>query len=371
MVARVLIIGGYGNFGSYIAKSLAPDPAIQLMIGGRSKQKAQTFAATLNAANTPEAHAIDITQPLTTPFAEIAPAITIHTTGPFQGQDYRVAKACIAQHSHYLDLADARHFVTNITQLNPEARAANVVVVSGASSVPCLSAAVIDHYRPAFAQLDSIDYGISAAQQTNRGLATTSAVLSYVGKPITRLRNGTMQTVHGWQDTHAVKYPAIGWRLFGNCEIPDLDLFPPRYPGLRNLRFAAGHELKILHAGTWALSWLVRAGLIPALETHAERLLQLTFLFDRFGTSQSGFHMFLSGQDHNKQPKQTRFYIIARSGHGPYIPCIPAILLAKRLAGNEHPAAGAMPCLDLITLEDYLAALKHLDISIQVDPRDA
>jgi saccharopine dehydrogenase-like NADP-dependent oxidoreductase len=39
MVMRVLIIGGYGNFGSYIAKSLAGDPTIQLLIGGRSIEK--------------------------------------------------------------------------------------------------------------------------------------------------------------------------------------------------------------------------------------------------------------------------------------------------------------------------------------------
>jgi hypothetical protein len=58
-----------------------------------------------------------------------------------------------------------------------------VLVVSGASSVPCLTAAVIDVYLPAFARLEAVDYGISAAQHTNRGLATTSAVLSYGDRP--------------------------------------------------------------------------------------------------------------------------------------------------------------------------------------------
>ena len=52
----------------------------------------------------------------------------------------------------------------------------------------CLTAAVIDHYRPGFRRIESVDYGISAAQQTNRGLATTSAVLSYVGKPFTTMK---------------------------------------------------------------------------------------------------------------------------------------------------------------------------------------
>ena len=51
-----------------------------------------------------------------------------------------------------------------------------------------LTTAVIDHYRPGFRRIESVDYGISAAQQTNRGLATTSAVLSYVGKPFTTMK---------------------------------------------------------------------------------------------------------------------------------------------------------------------------------------
>jgi hypothetical protein len=377
VVARVLVIGGYGNFGSYIARSLAPDPQIRLLIGGRSNAKAQAFAARLGGAHPAEAHApaeghtIDIDGDLAAAFDRISPDIVVHTTGPFQRQDHRVARACIARGCHYLDLADARDFVVSIGQLDATARERGVIVVSGASSVPCLTAAVVDHYRPGFAQLDTIDYGISAAQQTNRGLATTSAILSYVGKPLLRLRDGRMQRAFGWQDTHAVRYPELGLRLFGNCDIPDLDLFPRRYPEVRSIRFAAGHELKILHAGTWALGWLVRLGLVRSLDAHARRLLKLAFLFDRFGSKRSGFHMFLAGVGRDGRPRRVRFFIVARSGHGPYIPCIPAILLAKRLSRDEVRVRGALPCLDLIGLEEYLGALEGLDISVHADPVDA
>ena len=205
--------------------------------------------------------------------------------GPVPAQDRRVARASIARGCHYLDLADARDFVVSIDDLDAAARERGVFVVSGASSVPCLTAAVIDHYRPGFTRLDVIEYGISAAQQTNRGLAATSAALNYVGKPLLRLRGGRMQRAFGWQGTHAVRYPEPGLRLFGNCDIDDFDLFPRRYPEVRSIRFAAGHELKLLHAGTWALGWLVRLGLVRSLDAHAKRLLQLAFLFYRFGSS--------------------------------------------------------------------------------------
>lgn len=367
MVARVLIIGGYGNFGSYIAKALAGDDQVQLLIGGRSAAKARAFGDGLTAAHPVEAHVIDVAGDVHAALARIAPDIVIHTSGPFQLQDAAVARACIAQGCHYVDLADARDFVTAIGALDAEARARGVLVVSGASSVPCLTAAVIDDHLPGFARLDRVDYGITTAQRTNRGPATTASVLGYVGKPFTALRGGAMRTVFGWQDLHAETYPQLGRRLFGNCDIPDLALFPARYPHLKTQRFSAGHELALLHIGTWLLSWVVRSKLLRSLADHAEALLRLAMRFDRFGSSRSGFHMFLSGTGHDGMPRHARFFLIAGSGHGPYIPCIPAILLARKLARGEMTQRGATPCLDLIGLAEYLAALDGLDITVARD----
>ena len=255
---RVLVIGGYGNFGGYISRRLSADPAIQLLVGGRSIERATGFSAQLQSPNPVEPVAIDISHDVQAALAAAAPDIVIHTVGPFQGQDYSVAEACIAAGAHYLDLADARSLVAGIDALNEAAKSKGVAVVAGASSVPCLSAAIVDRYSGEFGRLERLDYGISAAQQTNRGLATASAVLSYIGHPFTSLRNGRWRTVFGWQDLHSVRYPELGRRWFGNCDIPDLELFPERYPTLSTMCFAAGHEIAPLHFATWLLSGLVR-----------------------------------------------------------------------------------------------------------------
>lgn len=367
---RVLILGGYGNFGSYIARSLASDPEIKLLIAGRSREKAGAFAASLDGAAPAEGYAIDIESNLHQPLREFAPDMVIHTVGPFQGQSYSVAEACIGIGCHYVDLADGRAFVSGIEALDNAAKAADVLVVSGASSVPCLTAAVVDDALPRFESIEAIDYGISAAQQTNRGLATASAVLSYVGRPFRTLRDGGCKTVYGWQDLHAERYPELGLRLFGNCDVPDLELFPRRYPSLRTIQFGAGHEIKLLHLGTWLLSWGVRVGLLPSLGRYSERLLKWSFLFDPLGSSRSGFHMYLRGKDRDGGERTERFYVIARRGHGPLIPCMPAILLAKRLARNELPQRGARPCLDLISLEEFMGAFEGLDISVVRESAD-
>jgi hypothetical protein len=274
-----------------------------------------------------------------------------------------VARAAIGAGAHYLDLADARQFVTTIAELDDKAKSAGVAVISGASSVPCLTAAFIDRYKQPFARLETAIYGIAAAQATNRGLGTAAAILSYVGKPFTMLSRGKRARVFGWQGLHAVRYPELGSRLFGHCDIPDLELFPGRYPELRDLRFVAGHEVKLLHIATWLLSWVVRLGMVRSLAPYARQLLELSFLFDPFGSDKSGFHMVLGGVGHDGRPATLRIFMIARQVHGPYIPCVPAILLAKRLAAGAEIAAGARPCLDLVTLDEIMTAIAHLDIS--------
>jgi saccharopine dehydrogenase-like NADP-dependent oxidoreductase len=365
MTTRVLIIGGYGNFGRFICRSLAREPALQLLIAGRSLVKARTLANGLEAANRPEAVALDITADLAASLNEIRPDITIHTSGPFQAQGYEVAKACNAAGSHYIDLADGREFVAGIGSLDREARDNGVLVVSGASSVPCLTAALVDHYCSGFGRLESLDYGITTAQQTTRGLATTAAILSYTGKPFTTLIDGKRQAVYGWQGLHARRYTGLGRRWLGNCDIPDLALFPERYPSLKTIRFYAGLELPLVHWTLWLLSGLVRIGLIRRLERMAPLLLRTSFLFDRFGTDNSALHMELGGTDANGAQKRITFELTARSGDGPYIPCMPAILLTRKLAQGAIDRTGATPCLDLITLDEYLAALSDMDISWQ------
>jgi hypothetical protein len=187
--------------------------------------------------------------------------------------------------------------------------------------------------------------------------------LSYIGKPFSILKEGRPSRVFGWQGLRMVRYPELGWRLFGYCDIPDLDLFPSRYPDLRNLEFVAGHEVKLLHLGTWILSWMVRIGLVKSLDRYAAQLLGLSFLFDALGSDKSGFHMFLGGYDADGNAMRISIFMIARQIHGPNIPCVPAILLARRIAAGEAPAPGARPCLDLVDLDEYLSAIAHLDVT--------
>lgn len=360
---RVLIIGAYGNFGRAIAAQLAREPKIRLILAGRDAGQAAALAASLKASEVPEAARLDIAEPLRDVLASLRPDIVIHASGPFQGQDTRVAQACIAEGCHYLDLADGRDFVASISVLDSAARARGLFVCSGASSVPGLTSAVVDHYRPRFGALRALDYGIATAHLTNRGTATAAGVLSYAGKRFATLVDGRPATAYGWQGLRFRRFWGLGLRAMADCDIPDLALFPERYPGLKTIRFQAGTELMGLQLGLWLLTWLVRLRLISSLRALAPTLVRSSRIFDALGGDNSGFYMTLRGTDPDGRSREITFELVARQGDGLHIPSLPAVLMAKKLAAGQITETGARPCMGFLTLDELLAGFGEWDIA--------
>lgn len=359
---EVLILGGYGNFGKRIASALVRS-GVPVIIAGRNANKATALAAELGSLA--KAEAVDAENNLAAALMRLKPSAVINTCGPFQLKNYAVTEACIHYGVHYIDLADGRAFVTGISTLNDAAKAAGIWVISGASTVPGLSSAVLEHYKNEFSQIDSLVYGISPGQKAERGLATTQGILTYIGKPLKPV-SGDMKPRYGWQDIYRQQYPVLGGRWMANCDIPDLDLLPAHY-GIKHTRFSAGMENSVLHFGIWLMSWLVRLGLPLHLEKHASLLLRVSHWFDRFGTGDGGMHMIISGKTQNGEPHMRRWFIIGRDGDGPQIPCVPAIILARKLAMGQLPGSGAQACVGMVTLEEYLDELKSFAIRTYED----
>ncbi len=358
MRRSVLILGGYGNFGKRIAEGLTASK-VSVIIAGRNREKAEALKNELPPGLSQAAYC-DISQNLDEQLTELKPLVVINTCGPFQGSDYSVAETCIRHRSNYIDLADGRSFVAGISSLDAHAKHAGTAVVSGASTVPGLSSAVIEHFKGEFSEISHLKYGISPGQQAERGLATTQAVLSYVGKRLKPFPS-IKKPVYGWQDIYSQEYPQLGRRWMANCDIPDFDLLPERYR-IGTMQFSAGLELSVLHLGLWGLSWLVRAGLPLGLQRFAVPLLGMSNLFNSLGSAEGGMHMIMSGTDHAGNSHTRRWFIVAKNGDGPHIPTIPAIILARQLIRREAAHVGATPCLGMITLSAYLNELAKYNI---------
>jgi hypothetical protein len=357
----VLVIGGYGFFGSRLVERLANQQGLHVVVAGRSVEKARSLIEKLrpSARSTMSATALDIASP-TFPreLAAIAPAVTIHTSGPFQNQDLRVAQACLACGSHYVDLADGREFVQGIVALNGAAQAAGLCVISGASSVPALSGAAVDHLAKGFRQIQNIDIGISPGNRTERGLSTMQAILSYCGQPLP----GAPGT-HGWVGRHRHTYPApVGERLLSPCDVPDLTLLPGRYAGAPVVRFGAGLELRTLHRGMNAMAQLTRWGLVPDWSVHAPLLKRAADVFKTMGTDAGAMHVTVTGETPAGQPASRTWHLVATHGDGPFVPTLAAAALVRQLQAGAAAWVGARPCVGILSLADFARECDGLHI---------
>ena len=360
---RILVLGGYGHFGGRIARALAHDAA--LIIAGRDAAKAESAARALGPQH--EGVAFDYTADhLAARIRGLCADAVIHTSGPFQQQGYHVARACVAAGAHYIDLADGRAFVVGIAELDVEAREQGVLVTSGASTLPALSSAVIDEHAGHFVRLDSIDISIAPGQRAPRGRATLEAVLSYCGKPFEAWEHGRWKTVYGWQDLHRFRYPDFGVRWLARCDVPDLQLFPRRYAGagVQRVRFDAGLELTLGQGVFRLLSGAVRCGLVNDARRFAGFIQRSAGCVDWVGSDTGGMHVGLRGVDREGRVARIDWHLVARCGHGPEIPCVPAIVIARKLAAGTLAARGAMPCMGLMTLADFAEAITRARLDI-------
>jgi hypothetical protein len=310
---RIVVLGGSGNFGERVVREIKKDPALEVI----AARRAIGGAGAIDGAHTA---ALDIgARDFATRLAALAPQLVIHCAGPFQGQDYRVAKAALAAGAHYLDLADAREFVTGFAVGNNEAaRAADRLAISGASTLPALSSAVIEVLREPLASVDEIEIAIAPGQRAPRGAATLAAVLSYLGRPFAWKRNGQWEQAWGWQELQRV-----------------------------------------------------RAALPLPIERWAVGLNRPTSLLDVFGSDRGGMRVSIVGIGPEGARRRRTWQLTAENNHGPEIPCMASILLARRLARGQLRSSGAYPCIGFLSLADFEQEFAHWSIRTRVEEVDA
>jgi saccharopine dehydrogenase-like NADP-dependent oxidoreductase len=351
---RVVVIGGTGNFGARICRRLVQEPHLEVIATGRRLTDPSGFTAVQ----------LDIDSPsMTQRLMSLAPDLVIHCAGPFQGQDYRVAVAALACRAHYIDLADGREFVLGFADaVDALARQTGKAAITGASTLPALSSAVIDALRPAFSSIQEIHTIIAPGQHAPRGVATVSAVLSYAGQPFRWLKRGRWTTTYGWQDLTR-EHLRVGQRTAAACDVPDLALLPTRYPGVQTVTFRAALEVSLQHYVLWAFAAWRRLGLPFRVDSIAPMVNRAGDLLNALGSDRGGMTVTVIGRDLAQQPKQMRWELMADANHGPEIPCMPAVLLACRLNRGEDLAPGATVCMGMLSLAEFAPELARWQIT--------
>ncbi len=367
---RVLLLGATGMFGQRLAELLTAVTGARLIIAGRNQSALNALAQRLGKAVSIETLCLDLdaadAQQI---LIRARPDVLIDTCGPFQLRDYSLPRLAIAQGFHYIDLADAADYVAGIQALDAEARAAGVLITSGASTVPALSAAVIDAHRPMFDELQHIDIGITPGNRAERGVATVRSVLSTVGKPHIQFVDGQAQTRAGWSSLRRHRYAApVGARWLAYCAVPDPLLLPARYPGLRSLQMRAGLELHRMHFGTWLGGLLVRLRVLRSLTPYADWARRVSERWIDAGSDCGAMHVTMRGRGADGAPLAIEWQLIAERGDGPYVPTAAAVSIVRMLIEGRLDTRGALPCIGLVPLTEFAHTLAQRSVRFATGP---
>ena len=355
---RVVVIGGLGNFGARICQRLARETGFEII--ATSRRASSPFGSAKVAA-------LDTNSPtFAADLKGLGADLVIHCAGPFQGQDYRVALASMRCKAHYIDIADGREFVTGfVSAVAPAAEAAGRLAITGASTLPALSSAVVDALVKSLASLKAIHIVIAPGQHAPRGAATVAAVLGYAGQPFLWWREGEWRTAHGWQELQRTRF-SFGTRCAAACDVPDLQLLPTRYPGVQTVSFRAALEISLQHYALWMMAAGRRAGLIFSAAHYGGLLNRVGTWLNCFGSDTGGMRVRAAGIDAAGHSKSLTWELVAEGNHGPEIPCMAAILLANRLHRSQPVAPGAQICMGMLELAEFEPEFARWNIKTQV-----
>lgn len=364
----VLVLGGYGVFGSRICMGLARDERIDLIVAGRDPRAAAAFCA----AHGGRPEVLDREDPaLAQRVARLSPFLVIDAAGPFQtygARPYRVAEAALAAGAHYLDLSDDPAFTAGIAGLDAVARQAGLTLLSGVSSVPALSSAAVASLASGMADIHLIDTAIVPGNRAPRGLSVVRAIVGQAGRSTLMWRGGRAERVPGWSGLSPITLqvsgkPSLSHRWASFTAAPDPELLP-RHFRARSVVFRAGLELKIMHAGLLLLSLPVRWGCVPTLAPLSRPLKWLAERLEPFGSDTGGMRVRVAGMAGEGDLQVRDWTLVAGAGDGPHVPAIAARVMHERLQAGRV-AAGARPCVAEFALGEAEEAMADFDIATQ------
>jgi len=354
---KILILGGYGVFGGRLAELLADMPDLDLLICGRDLGRATRFCATYRGAARVHPHALDRRE-IAAALASLRPDLVVDASGPFQdyGIDgYQVVEACIAAGVDYLDFADGADFVFGIDRFDAAAKAAGVFILSGVSSFPALTGAVLREMAQTM-DIRSVEGGIAPSPFAGIGLNVMRAVVGYAGAPV-ELRRGGKDT-RGIGLAESLRYTvAVPGRLplrnihFSLVDVPDLRLIPRAYPAINDIWMGAGPVPEILHR---ILNLLAKARArfrLPSFERFSP-LFYAVLNRMRFGEHRGGMFLRVRGVESGKAVERS-WHLLAEGDDGPYIPSMAIEALVRKLRAGDRPADGARSSVDALALADY------------------
>ncbi|PAN15943.1 hypothetical protein PAHAL_3G021600 [Panicum hallii] len=137
--ARVLVLGGTGRVGGSTAAALSKlRPDLSILVGGRNREKGESFAAKLGEQT--EFVQVDTRNATMLEKAVQGVDLVVHTAGPFQrAEECTVLQAAISTKTAYIDVCDDTDYSWRAKGFHEQAKAAGVPAITTAGIYPGVS----------------------------------------------------------------------------------------------------------------------------------------------------------------------------------------------------------------------------------------
>jgi saccharopine dehydrogenase-like NADP-dependent oxidoreductase len=370
----VLLIGATGTFGSRLAQNLSSIAGLHLLLTSRNIERAQAVIdniAKTNPKASLQALQFGSQNNLSALLNQHKPWLVVDATGPFQLMSYDTPRAAIAAGAHYLDLADGAEFLKGFAAaLNTAAREKNVVAISGTSTTPALTTAVVDQITKGWKRVDSIDMVLVPASHTSVGVALIKGMLAQAGGDITTFKHGALATVKSWLGTKRHTIRNLGTFSAAPIETIEPFIMPERYKVTSRIMFRAGLPSKAEQWGIQCFALLRHFGIFKNAAALSPLMAKGRSFTRHFNNDRSGMTVQATGLDEQGKWTEKTWTMLAEKGDGPHVPTLAIVAATRMLMANELPS-GAQVAIGTIPLERFDAELKPFAISTTVSSHEA
>ncbi len=315
-MTRIVVLGGYGFFGAAAVERLRADghsPLVGSRRAGADVRVDVEDAASLRAALRPG-------------------DVVIDTVGPFQDRTTALLEAAMEVGFDVIDISDSVAYAEAVCALQPRIDARGIRVLTSCSSVSAVSAAAIA--MSGLAKPVRLTAFLVPASKYAVYPSTAESMMRSVGRPVRVWRDGRMESRVGWRDAYRMDLPPLIGRRCGHLfESADSVTLPRVWPSLKtaemyvDVNVPGFGAVMSLAARSNAVRALVRMCRNPGLA-----------LARRLGTTVGCMAYEIEGPGGD-----VRRYALLAASRGYFIPIVPAVAAARRIAQGRLAQRGLIP----------------------------
>jgi saccharopine dehydrogenase-like NADP-dependent oxidoreductase len=312
-VRRVIVLGGLGLFGRTAIEELR-------RIGLKVVTASRSAAAEMR---------IDANDGASIRKSITAGDIVLDSAGPFHMRSLALIEVAIEVGFDVIDLNDDLGYAESIVALEPQINEVGIRVLSSASSVSAIAAAVVTF--SGISLPSRVTSFLAPASRYTANVGTAQSLWRSVGRPVRVLVDCQLQTRVGWTETRRFSMPPPLGQLKGHLfESADAINLPRCWPSLREVAM-------YVDSNTLGVNSLLE------MAAHSEPLRELmqrkvewgTWLAKTIGSSAGGV-----GYEIEDSDGHIAKYAIVASSNSFLTAVAPAVLAARAIATDKYERRG-------------------------------